>query len=265
MSDILKNQRIKLIEDNIIALLANWKDLKGAEFIHDSTKVQLITGMPFAFLNSIANVNFTGTDIKEQIEATLIPCKARKVPVLWWIGPNSKPDDLDVYLEELGFKKTDEPPGMYMDLNSLVLSNENIPELKIEFVQNKKHVEDWVSAFIAGLSGTENQREYLFKSEITLLQKSDYIRFVGYWNGEPVAVAALFLDENVAGVYFVITKPDHRGKGIGTAITIAALKNAKERGYQDAILQSSQMGYNIYRRIGFEEYCKFKWYHYRFK
>ncbi len=265
MNDDLKNQRIKLIEDNISALLANWKDLEGAEFIHDSTKIQLVTGMPFAFLNSIANTNFTGSNIEKQIEDTLVPYRTKKVPVLWWIGPNSKPDDLDIYLEDLNFKKGDEPPGMYMNLKKLDLSYKRIPELRVELVQNEKHVEDWVSAFIAGLGGTENQKKHFFKSEMALLQKSDYVRFIGYWNEEPVTTSALILDENVAGVYLVVTKPDHRGKGLGTAITIAALKNVYERGYQEAILQSSQMGYNIYRRIGFEEYCKFKWYFYRFE
>ena len=181
MNDDLKKQRIKLIEDNITALLVNWKDLEGAEFIHDSTKVQLVTGMPFAFLNSIISIDFTGRDIKEKIEATLAPCKARTIPVLWWIGPNSKPDDLDVYLEELNFKKTDEPPGMYMDLNDLDLSYKKIPELKIKQVKNQEHVEDWVSAFIAGLGGTEIQRKQLFESEIALLQRSEYVRFIGYW------------------------------------------------------------------------------------
>ncbi|MCG3221698.1 MAG: GNAT family N-acetyltransferase [Candidatus Heimdallarchaeota archaeon] len=265
MNNDLKSQRIRLIENNISAFLANWKELAGALFLHDTIRVQIITGLPFAFLNSIANANFSGSDITKQITVVLTPFKTKKLPILWWIGPNSKPDNLDAYLESFDFKKTDEPPGMFMDLNRLDFSYETPPELRVNLVQNAKHVEEWVSVFIEGVGGTEKHRKHLFQSEMFLLQKNNYLRFIGYWEGEPVATSGLILNEDVAGLYFVITKPDYRGKGIGTAISRAALENAYKRGYHKAVLQSSKMGYNIYKRIGFDEYCKFKWYYYKFE
>ena len=264
MDEKIKLKRIKLIEKNLSCFLANWKDLEGVEFVEDTTKTQLVTGMPFAFLNSIVNVDFSN-NTEGQLSKAIRLFKESKVPVLWWIGPSSKPIDLDVHLEKLNFTKIDEPPGMYIKLKDLNLTDMKKTDLMVELVQTTEQLEDWVKVFVEGIGVPEDRREDLHKAETSMLEKKDYLRFVGYSDGEPVTISALILEEDVVGVYFVITRPEYRGKGYGTVITVEALEEAHKRGYSQAILQSSAMGYNIYKRIGFEEYCKFKWYFRKFE
>lgn len=264
MNDDVKSKRIKMIENNVAAFFAVWKDFKGAEFVNDHTGTQIVTGLPFAYMNSVVNANYR-EDVTEQIRKTLKPFEKKKVPVLWWIGPNSKPDDLEAYLEKFDFRKVDEPPGMYMNLDDLDQNYEYPTELRIEEVNNEQQLEEWTSVFKDGMGGNEELRLAQLRSETHLLQIDNYITFIGYWDDEPVATAALVLEEDVAGVYLIITVPEHRGKKIGSAVTIFALKHAYELGYREAILQSSAMGFNIYKRIGFEEYCKFKWYYRKFE
>jgi ribosomal protein S18 acetylase RimI-like enzyme len=87
-----------------------------------------------------------------------------------------------------------------------------------------------------------------------LLTIPTFTVFVGYLSGEPVATSMLATTRSVglAGVYSVATRPAHRGRGFGTALTAAALAAAGEQGYDTAVLEPSPSGAPMYRRMGFE-------------
>ena len=55
-----------------------------------------------------------------------------------------------------------------------------------------------------------------------------------------------------AGVFFVTTDPAWRGRGVGTAMTAAAIRSAAAAGARSAVLDASPLGLSIYRRLGFE-------------
>jgi GNAT superfamily N-acetyltransferase len=82
--------------------------------------------------------------------------------------------------------------------------------------------------------------------------------FVGYHDESPVACAAAYVGEREVGVYMVATLPDERGKGYGAALTAAACEAAP---HLPAVLQASDMGQPIYRRLGFQDICPYAlWY-----
>jgi predicted acetyltransferase len=53
----------------------------------------------------------------------------------------------------------------------------------------------------------------------------------------------------------VATLPEARGRGIATAVTLAALREAQRQGETVGVLHASEMAYSVYRRMGFAECC----------
>jgi ribosomal protein S18 acetylase RimI-like enzyme len=90
---------------------------------------------------------------------------------------------------------------------------------------------------------------------IGLGPESPFRHFLGYANGEPVATCSLFLGAGVAGIYDVSTLPELRKRGLGRLVTLAAMHEARARGYRMAILHSSALGAAMYRGLGFADVC----------
>jgi predicted GNAT family acetyltransferase len=67
-----------------------------------------------------------------------------------------------------------------------------------------------------------------------------------------VAAAQTLLSHGIAGVYWVGTVDDARGRGLGEAVTRAVTNAAFDLGARANTLQASIMGEPIYRRMGYE-------------
>lgn len=69
--------------------------------------------------------------------------------------------------------------------------------------------------------------------------------------GRPVGCAAVFVGPTGGEVQHVVTVPSARRRGIGTALTVAALRTIAAGGGRTAVLTSSPDGLRIYQRLGF--------------
>jgi len=75
-----------------------------------------------------------------------------------------------------------------------------------------------------------------------------------YLDGQPVAGAAVMRSDATVGVYAVWTQERARRRGIGRAVTWAAIDAGRQAWNGTiAILQSSEMGVPVYRSMGFEQ------------
>ena len=77
--------------------------------------------------------------------------------------------------------------------------------------------------------------------------------FIGSMDGVPASISGILLGKKVAGVYNVGTLPEFRMRGLGTALTLACLHEARSEGYNVGVLQSSRMASSVYKKIGFHE------------
>jgi ribosomal protein S18 acetylase RimI-like enzyme len=79
-------------------------------------------------------------------------------------------------------------------------------------------------------------------------------QFVARDGDRPIGSVTLFVDEatDTAGLYHVDVVPESRGRGIGTAVTLAALSAARAAGVNRAVLTATEPGARLYRGLGFE-------------
>jgi ribosomal protein S18 acetylase RimI-like enzyme len=89
-------------------------------------------------------------------------------------------------------------------------------------------------------------------SNHTGLLAENVAAFIAYLDDEPVSIAMTIVSHGVAGIYWVGSLEQARGKGIGRAVTAAATNAGFELGAEIASLQASPMGKPIYEAMGYE-------------
>jgi ribosomal protein S18 acetylase RimI-like enzyme len=184
--------------------------------------------------------------------------RRRDLPVLWWVAPSSTPPDLGRFLIAHGFKPVGETTGMALDLATLELPAP--PEtIRIEPTLTTSQLEAFSDTMCRGFELAPAIFDAMRDLALAMGYGEDgpLINYLAQQNGRNVATASLFIDGDIAGIYNVATLPSARRRGIGSAVTGAALSEAVRRGCRLAVLHSSQQGKGLYHRLGFTTVCYF--------
>jgi len=216
----------------------------------------MVPGGPYV---SAAGAKFESGKADASIEKIL--AKYRTVPIDWWVGPESQPADLGERLQARGFTLRETVPGMAADLDALV--EPSIPmRLTIRLARGEDGWRQWTEAC---LRAWEYDRELNVDTEpwykmCQAASEDTLYLYSGWLSGEPVAVSIMVLGAGVAGLHFIQTRPTYQRRGIGSRLTYEPLLQARRLGYRVGVLSASEMGYNIYRKIGFQEVCSMRIY-----
>lgn len=75
--------------------------------------------------------------------------------------------------------------------------------------------------------------------------------YLGRIGNQDVATGIGYTVDGATGIFNIATPPAHRGRGYGAAITTCAVRDGFAAGAELAWLQSSDIGYRVYERLGF--------------
>jgi len=252
---------ISAIESNLarfIALADNWP---AARTRIDPEIVWAISPVPFYTLNNIIAANLPEASLENSIESVVALGQTQQVPLIWWIGPSTKPATLRERLEQHGFMHAATTPGMALDLLKMVDDPAPaIEHFKITKVDNTDALQILNQVSAQGIDLPEYAAKATFDMlrSISSAPQSPLHHYVGWLNDTPVASTSMLLDLTIAGIYNVVTLPEARKRGIGSAMTRYALKDARLQGAQMGILHSSPHGVHVYQGLGFETFCQFE-------
>lgn len=189
--------------------------------------------------------------------------QARKAPLfLWWTAPPTEPADLGQRLLARGFVPVEalrpQPglPGMVLDLEYVDESPlQRTPrDFTIAEASSEADLHAFKRVFCATYGVPEADGQAWVDATLHAgIEHSPWRIHVGRIRSEAVACAISFIGAGVASIYCVATLPSARKRGIGAAITLQPLLQARDRGLRHAVLTTSEQGLRVYERIGFQQ------------
>ncbi|MEV4754762.1 GNAT family N-acetyltransferase [Micromonospora sp. NPDC049559] len=208
------------------------------------------SGVPHASLNGVLRVSGRAprdalAEARERLDG---------VPRLWWAGPDSDAGTADT-LVTLGAVPLGEMPIMAVEIDRAAPAP--IPAgLRIA---ETAELDEFVGAYsrVSGIRpegvAATVEREKAFAGDGTVVRLAGRLD-----DGRVVGTAVAWLSHGLLTLFFVGTQPEHRRRGIGAAMTRAALDLAAEHGVRTAALTASAAGEPVYRRLGFRTVGTFR-------
>ena len=267
--EILKDHSDSAINDsmeaNLIGLWVIMKPIPNMDLYKGDDMLRLFTGLSHPLMNAIVRAQLDDENLEAKIEETINFFKQRSIPFMWWIGPSSRPNDLGEIISTYGLTKLEhDSPGMAVDLRKLDEATfheaSNHSNVTVKQVQNADELRKWSSIVGKCFDFPDIITKAFYEMWTVVLEEENVVNYLAFLNGNPVASSNVIYSAGVAGIWCVGTLSKYRGQGIGTAITMAPLLDARKRGYEIGILNSSEQGFNVYRRIGFKKTCEFRQY-----
>jgi ribosomal protein S18 acetylase RimI-like enzyme len=246
-----------LIEYNTAKFFLNLGHLNGDE-ICDTHEIKYI--FTKNWFSRIFMANFKESDISTSIEQIASMIKKLNISASWYITPQSHPANLQKFLKFHGFTHKDDWSAMAIDLKTTPESFD-IPEaMEIKEVLNLDELKTWTDILVKSFEFpeiTQSYKKYFINAGLESLNSHYYL---GFLNGKPAATGVLFDGEGAAGLFYIGTVPEARRQGIAKAMVCYLLSTAKKKGYPISVLQASEMGYPVYKKIGFKKYYTTKIY-----
>ncbi|HEU4410093.1 MAG TPA: GNAT family N-acetyltransferase [Polyangiaceae bacterium] len=253
----------RAIEANAAAALLAIGRAGGGDERDEGGLCWTIGGSPLAYHNAVVRADLAPEAADAAIDASIAALRARGVPGSWHVGPSMRPADLGARLAARGFVAVGDEPAMALDLAAPPAPAPPPPRgLGVALVRDERALGAWGEVLSAGFDGADEGAAWVIETfrRLGWGESSPFRHFVARFEWLPVATGSLFLHEGVAGIYFVFTSPRQRRRGVAAALTRALLDDARALGARLAVLHASEMGYGVYRRLGFREYGRLRRY-----
>jgi ribosomal protein S18 acetylase RimI-like enzyme len=228
----------------------------GMHVQRDGNLVLTDCGLPCDTFNAVCGARLTGENAGQAVQSAITYFALNQRPFSWWLSPGDQPDNLADLLLEAGLQEDYSELGMAADLSQLPSADLAPNGLRIQPVQTAPQLADF--AHIISVMWTPPDPEvvhfYDLAAPAILRDNSPMWFYVGYVDEKPVCTAEVTVAEGVAGLYNICTLPDYRQRGFGTAMTLQPLIDAKANGCKTAVLQATEAGARVYKRLGFETF-----------
>lgn len=222
------------------------EEARSGEVRQFGSLVATCTGVPVPLFNRVFVFDAPPPD---ELSAAVTWLSEREVP-FWVTVTEPVVEAVTNHLADLDLVKATEQPGMAMASLDEIPPPDSVAEIAeiAEVTDPDERAEfSTVTASVFGLP-----QDVVEPVDRAALAADDVRLFLGRVDGHPAASGVLIRSGDVAGVYSIGVVEEFRRRGIGEAMSWAVLRAGRDAGCQVGVLQSSEMGYPLYERMGFE-------------
>jgi N-acetylglutamate synthase len=151
--------------------------------------------------------------------------------------------------ERLGLVVETEMPGMLVEADGL--HDEDAADVELMCAQTADSLAQALALAAESFGAPPELFAPLYAPEIA--QVEGLAIYVGRVEDVAVTTGVGFTLSDAVGVFTIATPAAHRGRGYGAAVTARAARDGFAAGGRFAYLQSSALGYSVYRRLGFRD------------
>jgi GNAT superfamily N-acetyltransferase len=205
--------------------------------------------------------NFPQVEADARVATILAALRPQGLDIVWQVGPASRPRNLGERLlaHDMALLQPGDA-GMALELDRLREDVAHHPTVAIRRASSAADVELFEALQAEGFERRPPPRPSPMLRFFEALgwgsPDLDRVRaYIGSVMGKPVATASAHYGAGVVGLYGVATLPAYRRQGLATALMLHALRAARAEGISIATLYASEMGQEVYRRLGFRQYC----------
>jgi ribosomal protein S18 acetylase RimI-like enzyme len=258
----------RMVEDNLRVAMRFFGRATGTGEVCVADGLELVySGLDYGVFNMalLAGPVSSERDLAASLAAAGRFYRERKSRWSFWLcedllDPTARRHSREIFTEA-GMRAISHAPGMLAP--ALLAPSRTLPEIECRAVSAAE-----LRAAFAGL--TVNCFDIPLSVARAVYEPESawqgaYRGYVGLVNGSAVSIVALVRAAGAVGIYSLGTLPAHRHQGYGEALLRAAIaqENAAENAVREhavdepLVLESTEAGYRLYRRIGFRDVTNF--------
>jgi ribosomal protein S18 acetylase RimI-like enzyme len=199
----------------------------------------------------IYNVRFAPEDAERRADEIAAAMRDGTLPRGMLLTKLSTPEGATELFARRGLRIDASSPCMALNLAGFAPAPAE-GSIRTAVVDGAEGLRAWVGIVNRGLFGCELFTMEQYEDMYTLGNTSFHLACIG---GIP-ASACMTVRGATATLECVATLPEYRRRGLGAAVTSRALERLKELGVDTVTLRAEPDGVNLYKKLGFIEYCK---------
>jgi ribosomal protein S18 acetylase RimI-like enzyme len=251
-----------IVEENLRAAMRFFGEASGSGEVQTlDGAVAIFSGLDYGVFNIALltrRIHGNTVDLESRLAELARYFKERTLRWSFWLCE----DMLDVAARRrerqtftsFGMRAISHPPGMCAP--ALLPPVQRLPVLEMRRVSDAP-----TRAAFAELTSVAFEIPYMIAHTVYSRAEAwngTYEGFVGLVDGKAVSIVAIVAAAGAMGVYSLATLPEFRRQGYGEALLRDAVADVQRRtGLTRLVLQSTEAGYKLYKRMGFHDATKF--------